>query len=71
MLEWVTQDVKCKKCKRLRANEFMEHCACSGEWGGTRGREEVRKMLGVYGGVAGYFGLGMVGGVVGECLEGF
>lgn len=71
VLEWVTQDVKCKKCKRLRANEFMEHCACSGEWGGTRGREEVRKMLGVYGGVAGYFGLGMVGGVVGECLEGF
>ncbi len=34
VLEWVTQDLKCSKCKRLRSNEFLEHCACAGRVGG-------------------------------------
>lgn len=70
-LEWCTQDLKCGKCKRLRSNEFMEHCACAGEWVATRDRGEVRKKMGVYGRVAGFYGLKMVEGVVEECLEGF
>jgi DNA polymerase epsilon subunit 1 len=51
VLEWCTQDLKCSKCKRLRSNEFMEHCACAGEWVGTRDRKDVKKKLGVYGNV--------------------
>ncbi|KAF2000328.1 DUF1744-domain-containing protein [Amniculicola lignicola CBS 123094] len=70
-LEWCTQDLKCAKCSRLRSNEFMEHCACSGEWVGTKNGGDVKKRLGTYGGVAGFYGLKMLESVVGECLEGF
>ncbi|KAF2278324.1 DUF1744-domain-containing protein [Westerdykella ornata] len=70
-LEWCTQDLKCGRCGRLRSNEFMEHCACAGEWVGTKARGEVRRRLGVYGGVARFYGLGMLEAVVRECEEGF
>ncbi|KAF2814826.1 DUF1744-domain-containing protein [Mytilinidion resinicola] len=70
VVEWCTQDLKCGKCGRLRANEFMEHCACAGEWVGTRKREDVKSRLGVYGSVAGFFGLGMLASVVEECVDG-
>ncbi|KAF2738253.1 DUF1744-domain-containing protein [Polyplosphaeria fusca] len=70
VLEWCTQDLKCGKCGRLRSNEFMEHCACAGEWVGTRERGDVRRKLTVYGGVAKFYELRMLEGVVGECLEG-
>jgi len=66
-VQWMTQDVKCKKCSRIRTNEFMEHCACAGEWVAVMKREEVVGKLRVYGRVAGYYGLRMLGGVV----EGF
>jgi DNA polymerase epsilon subunit 1 len=70
VLEWCTQDVKCVKCKRLRANEFMEHCACAGEWVATKNKKDVSRRLGTYGSVAGFYGLRMLEAVVGECLEG-
>lgn len=70
VLEWCTQDLKCAKCKRLRSNEFMEHCACAGEWVATKDRLEVRRKMGVYARVAGFYGLKMVEAVVQECLEG-
>ncbi|KAF1956506.1 DUF1744-domain-containing protein [Byssothecium circinans] len=69
VLEWQVQDLKCGKCGKLRSNEFMEHCACAGEWVATKSLAEVRRRLGVYGGVAGFFGLGMLGSVVAECVE--
>jgi DNA polymerase epsilon subunit 1 len=71
VLEWCTQDLKCSKCKRLRSNEFMEHCTCAGEWVGTKNRGEIKKKLGVYNNVAGFYGLRMLESVVQECLEGF
>lgn len=70
-LEWCTQDLKCGKCGRLRSNEFMEHCACAGEWVGTKQRSDVKKRLGVYENVAGFYQLRMLEAVVKECLEGF
>ncbi|KAL5120346.1 DNA polymerase epsilon catalytic subunit [Pleosporales sp. CAS-2024a] len=70
VLEWCTQDVKCDKCKRLRSNEFMEHCACAGEWVGTRNRGDVKKRLNTYHHVARFYGLRMLEAVVQECLEG-
>jgi DNA polymerase epsilon subunit 1 len=70
-LEWCTQDLKCGKCGRLRSNEFMEHCACAGEWVGTKQRGDVKKKLGVYENVAGFYQWKMLEGVVMECLEGF
>jgi DNA polymerase epsilon subunit 1 len=70
VLEWCTQDLKCSKCKRLRSNEFMEHCACAGEWLGTKNRGDVKKKLNTYNNVAGFYGLRMLEAVVQECLEG-
>jgi DNA polymerase epsilon subunit 1 len=62
--EWATQDLKCGKCKTVRVNDFMEHCACSGEWVGVVGREETKRRLGVYRGVARFYGLRMLEDVV-------
>jgi len=67
--QWATQDLKCAKCGRVRTNEFLEHCACAGEWT-TMGRtEEVLRVVRVYGGVAGFYGLRMLAGVVEGILE--
>ncbi|KAK4497559.1 hypothetical protein PRZ48_012010 [Zasmidium cellare] len=66
-VQWMTQDLKCKKCARVRTNEFMDHCACAGEWIGTVKKEDVSKMLKVYGSVARFYGLRMLDGV----LDGF
>jgi len=71
IVEWCTQDLKCGKCSRLRTNEFMEHCACAGEWVSTQKREEIRSRLKVYGNVARFFQLVMLEAVVTECVEGF
>jgi len=71
VLEWCTQDLKCGKCKRLRSNEFMEHCACAGEWVATKNKQEIKRKMNVYGNVARFYTLGMLEAVVEECLESF
>ena len=62
--EWCTQDLKCVKCGGIKVNDFMEHCSCSGEWGGTIKREEVKRNLAVYRGVGRFYGLRMLEDVV-------
>ncbi|KAF8859269.1 DUF1744-domain-containing protein [Acephala macrosclerotiorum] len=68
--EWTGQDLKCGKCGTLRVNDFMEHCACSGNWGETVRREEVLRRMAVFKRVAGTYGLRMLGVVVDEVLGG-
>jgi len=68
LVEWQTQDLKCKKCKKIRFNDFMEHCGCSGVWVGMVDREVVVKELRVLNRVAGFHGLKMLGGVIGDVL---
>ncbi|KAF2086249.1 DNA polymeras-like protein epsilon [Saccharata proteae CBS 121410] len=70
LVEWCTQDLKCAKCGRLRNNDFMEHCACAGEWVGTKKREDVSKRLKVFGNVAGFWHMGLLGDVVKEASQG-
>lgn len=70
VVQWSGQDLKCSKCKCARVNDFMEHCSCSGVWVGEVDRDEVMRMLRVYGNVARFYGLGMLGGVVEEVLSG-
>ena len=70
VVQWATQDVKCGKCRRVRVNEFMEHCSCAGEWVGSLKREEVRRKVGVYGQVAEGFGFRMLKDVVGQVAAG-
>jgi DNA polymerase epsilon subunit 1 len=70
VLEWATQDIKCGKCRNVRvmANEFMEHCACSGEWMETMRTEDVRGRLDVQ--VAEGYGMRMLGKVAKEVMAG-
>lgn len=68
LVEWQTQDLRCKKCKKIRVNDFMEHCSCSGEWIGTMDREAVVRQLRVLERVSGFYKLSMLRGVVGDVL---
>jgi DNA polymerase epsilon subunit 1 len=70
VVEWSTQDLKCGKCRAVRVNDFMEHCACAGEWVGTVEREEVLARLGVFRQVARFYGLRMLDDVVEGVWEG-
>ncbi len=70
LVQWTTQDLKCGKCRSIRVNEFMEHCACSGEWVGTVRREDVVGKLEVMGRVAAFYGLRMLADVVGGVVGG-
>jgi len=69
IVEWQTQDLKCKKCKKIRVNDFMEHCGCSGEWIGTVNKEDIMSEIKVLETVSGFYGLRMLGGVVGDVLS--
>lgn len=69
VLQWTTQDLACAKCRRLRTNEFMEHCSCAGEWVSTVKREDVVGRLKVFGRVAAFYGFRMLGDVVHEVVD--
>ena len=68
LVEWHTQDLKCGKCKKIRVNDFMEHCGCSGVWVGTVDREDVVRKLRVLERVSKIYKLKMLEGVVGDVL---
>ena len=67
--EWQTQDLKCRRCRALRVNDFMEHCACGGEWVATVDLEKTAKEVKVLEGVAKGHGLRMLGEVVEGVLK--
>ncbi|KAH0609527.1 uncharacterized protein H6S33_013013 [Morchella sextelata] len=64
------QDLKCGKCKQLKANDFQEHCACSGAWVLTMEREPLVKRLNVYKSVADFYSFRMLLDVVDEIIAG-
>lgn len=68
LVQWQTQDLRCAKCKKLRINDFMDYCACSGEWVATVSRDVILKELAISERVAKFYGLKMLGGVVGDVL---
>jgi DNA polymerase epsilon subunit 1 len=70
IMQWATQDLKCVKCKAVRVNDFMEHCACSGEWGGSLKREDVVRRIRVFRNVAKFYGFNMLGVVVEDVWNG-
>ena len=70
VVQWMTQDLKCKKCARIRTNDFMDHCACSGEWTTTAKQDDMLRQLRIYEGVAAYYGLRMLDGVLRGMKEG-
>ena len=68
--EWSTQDLKCLKCGRVRINDFMEHCSCSGDWVGSLRRDEMERILKVHGTVAQAYGLRMLADAVAGVMGG-
>ena len=71
ILSWVSQDLKCAKCSRLRgSNEFAEHCGCSGVWVCSVDREAIVKRLSELRRVATWYGMGMLERCVKEVEEG-
>ena len=69
LVEWQTQDLKCGKCRKIRVNDFMEHCGCSGAWVETVDKQRVVGDLKVLERVSGYYGLSMLGSVVAGFLR--
>ena len=69
-VQWMTQDLKCVKCARIRSNEFMDHCGCAGEWVMTVKKEDLVKSLKNFEGVAMFYELRMLGSVVEAALAG-
>ncbi len=70
LVKWQTQDLECGKCRKIRVNDFMEHCGCSGEWVASVDRGKVVGKMRVLERVAGSYGLRMLGQVVGQVLGG-
>ena len=70
LVQWHTQDLRCAKCKRIRVNDFMEHCGCSGAWVATIAVELIMGDLKVLDRVAGFYGLKMLSRVVADVLRG-
>jgi DNA polymerase epsilon subunit 1 len=64
LVRWCTQDMRCGKCGKVRVDDFMEHCGCSGVWVGCVERSKVVGELGVLRGVGRGHGLRMLQGVV-------
>lgn len=70
LVQWHTQDLRCAKCNRIRINDFMEHCGCSGTWVSTVSLEAVMSELRVLDRAAGFYGLKMLARVVADTLQG-
>ncbi|KAK4556442.1 DNA polymerase epsilon catalytic subunit [Recurvomyces mirabilis] len=70
VVQWMTQDLKCKKCSRIRTNDFMDHCACAGEWITTVKRDEMVRTLRVHERVAAFYRLQMLERVLSSVMAG-
>ena len=69
VVEWQIQDLKCRKCRVLRVNDFLEHCPCGGEWVETVERGKMIEEMRVLEGVAKGCGLKMLEEVSGGILR--
>ena len=71
VLQWQTQDLRCKKCRVLHGDVgcFMEHCACGGEWEVTMDRKRVTEDLKVVQRVGKFYDLRMLAEVVDTVLK--
>ncbi|KAK9238698.1 hypothetical protein V1525DRAFT_431564 [Lipomyces kononenkoae] len=58
--KYQTQDLRCSKCKQVRADNLSEHCTCSGAWELTMSGEDIRKKFDVYKRIGRFYGLRML-----------
>ncbi|KAG7753385.1 hypothetical protein KL911_002778 [Ogataea haglerorum] len=52
LFRFLTQDLKCAKCGKIKDREIMAHCSCSGTWTQTISRKDVAAQLRLYRNVA-------------------
>ena len=52
---YLTQDLCCSKCNKIKQDYMSTHCQCSGSWKGSISQDSVTKMIEVYKQVAGYY----------------
>ncbi|ODV85993.1 hypothetical protein CANARDRAFT_220740 [[Candida] arabinofermentans NRRL YB-2248] len=65
---YMTQDLKCSKCSRIKDNEISTHCACSGSWVGTINKKDVIKICEVNRNVADAYQLNLLRDITDELL---
>ena len=69
LVQWQTQDLRCAKCSKIRVNDFIEHCGCSGMWVPTVSLNAVMTELKVLDRVAEFYGLKMLAKMVEDVLR--
>ncbi|SJM88070.1 probable DNA polymerase epsilon catalytic subunit A [Zygosaccharomyces bailii] len=52
---YLTQDVRCSRCSKIKQDSMSPHCDCSGSWEGTISKEGIEKKFKVYQQVAHFF----------------
>ncbi|KAI8821881.1 uncharacterized protein EV422DRAFT_573743 [Fimicolochytrium jonesii] len=66
---WQQQDVACTRCRMVKAEDLREHCAaCSGDVKTVWAREEFVRRTRVFGNIARFWGMGLLGEIVGWVL---
>ncbi|KKY15635.1 putative dna polymerase epsilon catalytic subunit a [Phaeomoniella chlamydospora] len=63
LLQWITQDIRCVKCRGLQSEGtggFMEHCGCGGNWAQSVDQAKLRERVRVLKRVARAYGFRML-----------
>ena len=68
LLDWHTQDLKCKKCGALQGDSgaLREHCTCGGHWQGSSSKTRLLDLVAVMQRVSDAYGLKMLRHVIGS-----
>ncbi|KAK9328195.1 hypothetical protein V1520DRAFT_346727 [Lipomyces starkeyi] len=67
--KYQTQDLRCSKCKQVRADNLSEHCSCSGAWELTMSADDIRKKFDVYRRIGQLYGLRMLDNLMAHIWE--
>lgn len=62
--QFLSQDLKCGKCSRMRSEELSPYCQCSGAWVPTIDIKEIHKRLSVFKNVASAYKMNLLWDVV-------
>lgn len=62
--KYITQDLKCEKCSRMRSDELSAYCKCSGKWVPTVELKEVNKRLQIFRNVSDIYHMGLLRDIV-------
>lgn len=63
------QDLRCSRCKQIKATNLAVHCECSGVFRTTEPRSELLKRLKVARAVAEWYSFEAFSDVVDQCIE--